>query len=152
MKNEKPGFIAKFFDKPFEKKSIVELAKAPVEAISGVSKPDAKDLKEAFGIETVEDLANNKYVKLAQGINSFATSTATILDKDYVLEGFKKLAEAPVSAISGVSKEDADLLRKAFGIVTIRDLAENKYVGIAQTTTSLAALVQFITVVGVSHS
>ncbi len=149
MKSEKPGFITKFFDKPYEKKSILELAKAPVAAISGVSESDAQDLKKAFGIETVEDLANNKYIKLARGINSFAASSGTILDKEYVSEGFKKLAEEPVSAISGISKGDAALLKKAFGIDTIKDLAENKYVGIAQATVSLATLVQFLSVTGV---
>ena len=148
MENEKPGFITKFFDKPYEKKSILELAKAPVAAISGVSESDAQDLKKAFGIKTVEDLATNKYIKLAQGINAFSAASGTILDKEYVSEGFKKLAGEPVSAISGISKDDASLLKKAFGIDTIRDLAENKYVGIAQATVSLATLVQFLSATG----
>lgn len=69
MKEEKPGPIAKFFDKAYETKNVWELAKAPMSAISGVTESDAKDLKKAFGIETVEDLANNRYVNLAQGIN-----------------------------------------------------------------------------------
>ena len=69
MKEEKPGFIVKFFDKAFEEKNIVELAKAPVSAISGVSESDAVDLKKAFGIKTVEDLATNKYVN--QNTDSF---------------------------------------------------------------------------------
>ncbi len=149
MKNEKPGFIAKFFDKPYERKSILELAKAPVSAISGVSETDAADLKKAFGIETVEDLASNKYIKLAQGINAFAAASGTILDKKYVAEGYKKLAQEPVSAISGISQEDANLLKKAFGINTIKDLAENKYVGIAQATMQLAALAQFLIITGI---
>ena len=149
MENEKPGFITKFFDKPYENRSILELAKAPVAAISGVSESDAQDLKEAFGIETVEDLAKHKYIKLAQGINSFSAASGTILDKEYVSEGFKKLAMEPVSAISGVSIEDAALLKKAFGIDTIKDFAENKYVGIAQATVQLAALVVFLSVAGV---
>ena len=148
-KNEKPGFITKFFDKLYEKKSILELVKAPVDAISGVSESDAQDLKKAFGIETVEDLVTNKYIKLAQAITSFAASSGTILDKEYLPEEFKKLAEQPVSAISGVSKGDAALLKRAFGIDTIKDLAENKYVGIAQATVTLATLVQFLSSTGV---
>ena len=60
MKEEKLGPIGKFFDKAYETKSIWELAKAPVTAISGTSELDAKDLKKAFGIEIVEDLVNNK--------------------------------------------------------------------------------------------
>ena len=58
------------------------------------------------------------------------------------------LAKAPVSAISGVSESDAKDLKKAFGIDTIRELVENKYVTIAQATTSLVSLVQVLKIAG----
>ncbi len=141
---EKPGFIVKFYDKAYEDKSIVELAKASVAAISGVSESDAVDLKKAFGIETVEDLATNKYVILAQGINCFSECSGQILDRAFESKEYENLARKPVSAISGVSEEDAALLKKAFGINNIKELAENKYVAIAQTTVSLARVVQFL--------
>lgn len=54
------------------------------------------------------------------------------------------LVKAQVSTISRVSKSDAEDLKKAFGIDMIRELAENKYVIIAQTTTSLVSLVQVL--------
>lgn len=149
MKEEKPGFIVKFFDKAYEDKSILELAKAPVAAISGVSESDAEDLMKAFGIKTVEDLAVNKYVRLAQGINCFSACSGEILDKEFESKEYENLSEKPVSAISGVSEGDAALLKKAFGIDTIRELAENKYVAIAQTTVSLASLVQILKDAGV---
>jgi predicted RecB family nuclease len=149
MKEEEPGFIVKFFDKAYEDKSILELAKAPVAAISGVSESDAEDLKKAFGIETVEDLATNKYVRLAQGINFFSACSGEILDREFESKEYENLAEKPVSAISGVSEGDAALLKKAFGIDTIRELAENKYVAIAQVTVSLASLVQILKGAGV---
>jgi len=38
---------------------------------------------------------------------------------------------APTSAIAGISAEDAQLLKTTFGIDTIKELAENKYVKIA---------------------
>ena len=38
---EEPGFIVKFYDKAYEDKSIIDLAKAPVAAISGVSEARA---------------------------------------------------------------------------------------------------------------
>ncbi len=141
---EKPGFIVKFYDKAYEDKSIVELVKASVAAISGVSESDAVDLKKAFGIETVEDLATNKYVILAQGINCFSECSGQILDRAFESKEYENLARKPVSAISGVSEEDAALLKKAFGINNIKELAENKYVAIAQTTVSLARVVQFL--------
>jgi len=149
MKEEEPGFIVKFFDKAYEDKSILELAKAPVAAISGVSESDAEDLKKAFGIKTVEDLATNKYVRLAQGINCFSACSGEILDREFESKEYENLAEKPVSAISGVSEGDAALLKKAFGIDTIRELAENKYISIAQATVSLASLVQILKDAGV---
>ena len=64
--------VDKFVDKKYEKMSFKELAKAPVEAISGVSESDAKLLKEAFNVKTVSDLAKLKYVKWAQAICTLA--------------------------------------------------------------------------------
>jgi metallophosphoesterase superfamily enzyme len=147
---EDPGFIVRFFDKAYESLNIVELTTAPVAAISGVSDADAEDLKTAFNIETVEDLATNKYVRIAQSISCFSDCSGQILDKGYESDEFVELANKPVSAISGVSEGDAALLRKAFHIKTIKDLADNKYVAIAQTTVSLASLVQFLRTIGVS--
>lgn len=145
---EKSGFIVKFYDKAYEDKSIEELVKAPVSAISGVSESDAADLKKAFGIETVEDFATNKYVRLAQGINCFSECSGQVLDKAFESKEYEDLAKKPASAISGISEEDAALLKKAFGIDNIKELAENKYVAIAQTTVALASLVQLLRAVG----
>jgi predicted RecB family nuclease len=140
-------FIVKFYDKKYEDKYLEELVSAPVAAISGVSEEDAKDLKEAFNIKTVEDLATNKNVRLAQGINSFSECEGEILDKAFESSEYENLANKPVSAISGISEKDAKLLKKAFGIETIKDLATNKYVSIAQTTVAMASLCQYIIVV-----
>ncbi len=145
---EKPGFIVKFFDKAYEGKRLEELVDAPVAAISGVSGSDAEDLKKAFGIRTVGDLATNKYVTLAQGINCFSACSGQILDKDFEAKEYKDLAKKPVSAISGVSEQDGALLKKAFGIDNIGELAENKYVAIAQATVTLASLVKFLRTIG----
>jgi hypothetical protein len=42
--------------------------KSPVDALWGVSANDAKLLKEAFNIKTVEDLATNKFFNWAKEI------------------------------------------------------------------------------------
>lgn len=144
MEKEEPGFIVKFYDKAYEDKSIEELVKAPVAAISGVSESDAGDLKKAFGIETVEDLATNKYVRLAQGINCFSACSGEVFDKAFESKEYENLAQKPVSAISGISDEDATLLKKAFGIDNIKELAENKYVAIAQTTVALVGVLKLL--------
>lgn len=128
--------------------SLEELVKAPVSAISGVSESDGADLKKAFGIETVQDLATNKYVRLAQGINCFSECSGQILDKAFESTEYEKLREKPVSAVSGISDEDASLLKRAFGIDTIQELADNKYVQIAQTTVLMASMVTFLQAMG----
>ena len=60
--------------KEYETKTFKEVAKAPVHALQGVSEGDAKHLKEAFGVDTVEELANLKYVKTAQAIVALAAT------------------------------------------------------------------------------
>ena len=64
--------VAKILDKAYEDKDFKELAAAPVSALQGVSDGDAEHLKEAFGIETIRDLATNKFVLWAQAINVLA--------------------------------------------------------------------------------
>lgn len=63
-----------------------------------------------------------------------------LLDKEFEQKSPAELVDAPVDALEGVSKADADALKKAFGIKTIGDLAKNKYVLAAQTIANLAAL------------
>lgn len=60
--------VSQFLDKKFEGKEFSELVDAPIDAIQGVSANDAEALKKAFNIKTIEDLATNKYVLVAQGI------------------------------------------------------------------------------------
>jgi hypothetical protein len=142
--SEEPGFIVKFYDKAYEEKNILELVEAPVQAISGVSETDAELLKKSFEIETVMDLATNEYITLAQAVNNFSQCSGAILDQEFNSKDFIELSEKPVHAIKGISEEDAERLDEAFNIKTIMDLAQNKYVSIAQTTVSLAALVQVL--------
>jgi len=67
------------------------------------------------------------------------SSFETLLDKAYETKTAKELIDAPVDALAGVSKGDADLLQKAFGIKTIGDLASNKYFVAAQQIAAIAA-------------
>ncbi len=55
-------------DKEYEGKSLDELLKAPVSALSGVSDSDAEALKAAFNVKTVHDLGRNKYFKAAHAL------------------------------------------------------------------------------------
>lgn len=64
--------ISQFFDKSYEQQEFKELANAPVEAIQGLSESDADALKKALGIETVRDLAEHKFVRIAQAVTGLS--------------------------------------------------------------------------------
>jgi hypothetical protein len=63
----------------------------------------------------------------------------TIVDKEYLGKCFKDLADAPISALRGVSAKDAAALNKAFGISTIRQFADLNFVRWAQAISTLAS-------------
>ncbi|MCL2266718.1 MAG: hypothetical protein FWC17_02985 [Treponema sp.] len=62
------------------------------------------------------------------------------VDKAYEKKTFKEIADAPVSAIQGVSEGDAQKLKEAFGVKTVKDLAKLKYVKWAQAIVTFADL------------
>ena len=62
------------------------------------------------------------------------------LDKKFRDKSWSEIASAPISAINGVSEEDGVYLQRAFKINTIRDLAENKFIRVAQTIISLSEI------------
>jgi len=64
----------------------------------------------------------------------------SVLDKAYESTSLKELADAPVSALSGVSEADGEALQKAFNIKTIGDLAGNKYIKAAQAIAELSQI------------
>lgn len=51
---------------------------------------------------------------------------------------FQELANCPVAALQGLSEGDADAPKQAFGIDTLRELADNKFIRIAQAITALS--------------
>ncbi len=60
------------------------------------------------------------------------------LDKEFEGLSAQEIADAPVSALSGVTENDAKLLQEAFNIKTVRDLGTNKYFRWAQGIVALA--------------
>jgi hypothetical protein len=60
------------------------------------------------------------------------------LDKAWEGKSASDIANAPVSALAGVTEADAELLRQAFNIKTVRDLGTNKYFRWAQGIAALA--------------
>ena len=84
--------------------------------------------------------ALNKYVLLAQGVNAFSKASGVILDKTFNSNEYEELRKKSVNVIAGIAKTDAALLKQTFGIDTIQELAENKFVCVAQTIMTLAIL------------
>ncbi|HEX5342528.1 MAG TPA: hypothetical protein VFX55_08550 [Duganella sp.] len=62
----------------------------------------------------------------------------TVVDKEYVGQSFRALADAPVSALRGVSSKDAKALAQAFNVHSVRDLAALEVVRWAAAITTLA--------------
>ncbi len=60
------------------------------------------------------------------------------VDKAYENKSLKEIANAPVDALQGVSAGDAKLLKEAFNVNTVKDLANLKYVKWAQAIVTLA--------------
>ncbi|MBQ1100800.1 hypothetical protein ACIQ1J_05510 [Streptomyces sp. NPDC097107] len=60
--------LDKVLDKAWADKSLQEILGAPVGALKGVSDRDGELLQEAFGVKTVADLADLKYVRWAQAL------------------------------------------------------------------------------------
>ena len=59
------------------------------------------------------------------------------LDKSYENKKLDEILAAPVSALAGVTDEDAEALKKAFRIKTVGDLGKNKYFSVAQALVQL---------------
>ena len=60
------------------------------------------------------------------------------LDKAYESSSLQEILDAPVSALAGVTDQDAEHLAAAFNIKTVRDLGSNKYFATAGVLVALA--------------
>lgn len=61
-------------DKAFETKSLTEILAASPSALEGVSDADAEALQKAFGIKSIADMANNKFFKAAQALQTLGAA------------------------------------------------------------------------------
>jgi hypothetical protein len=60
------------------------------------------------------------------------------VSKAYENKSFKELADAPIDALQGVTTKDAELLKEAFNISTIREFANLKFVKWATAIATLS--------------
>lgn len=63
----------------------------------------------------------------------------SIVDQAYLGKSFKDIADAPISALRGVSAQDARVLAQAFGVNTVRELANLNFVRWAGAIATLAS-------------
>ena len=56
---------------------------------------------------------------------------AKSLDKAYEDRSLKEVLDASPAALAGVTDKDAELLAEAFGIKTVRQLGENRFLAVA---------------------
>ena len=66
--------IDKAVMKEHESKTLKEIIKLPPHALQGVSEGDSQHLKQAFGIDTIEEMANSKFFKNAMALVALAES------------------------------------------------------------------------------
>lgn len=62
----------------------------------------------------------------------------TIVDQEYSAKSFRDIVNAPISALRGVSAKDAKALTQAFGVTTVRELADLNFVKWASALAILA--------------
>lgn len=72
----------------------------------------------------------------ARAALSAEESARRAVTAQYRGKSFAEIADAPLTALSGMTQEGADELRHAFGITSVRELAENKYFAIASLLSS----------------
>jgi hypothetical protein len=59
------------------------------------------------------------------------------LEKGYADSSLDEILAAPLSALTGVTEDDAEALKRAFRIKTVADLGRNKYFLAAQAMVQL---------------
>jgi hypothetical protein len=66
-----------------------------------------------------------------------SANVVKLLDKEWEDRSLEEILKAPVSALAGVSADDAEALKKAFNVKTVGDLGKNEFFKAAQALTLL---------------
>jgi hypothetical protein len=102
--------IQTIVDDSFKSKSFRELVEAPISALRGVSTSDARALSQAFGVNTIGELADLRFVKWANAIKTLAveeTDTKEQLAKETLLDEAVEMtfpASDPISVDAGITR------------------------------------------------
>jgi hypothetical protein len=102
--------IQTIVDDSFKSKSFRELVEAPISALRGVSPSDARVLSQAFGVNTIGELAELRFIKWANAIKTLAdeeTDTREQLAKETLLDEAVEMtfpASDPISVDAGITR------------------------------------------------
>jgi hypothetical protein len=102
--------IETIVDDSFTSKSFRELVEAPVSALRGVSPSDARALSQAFGVNTIGELADLRFVKWANAIKTLAeeeTDTTEQRAKEALLDDAVEMtfpASDSISVDAGITR------------------------------------------------
>jgi hypothetical protein len=102
--------IETIVDDSFKTKCFRELVEAPISALRGVSAADARALSQAFGVNTIGELAELRFVKWANAIKTLAdeeTDTKEQLAKETLLDEAVEMtfpASDPISVDAGITR------------------------------------------------
>jgi len=102
--------IDNIVEKAFHGKDFRELIDAPVSALCGVSAADAAALKQAFGVTTIGQFAELKFVKWAVAIKTLATAECDTKEhtaKETLLDDAVEMtfpASDPISVDAGITR------------------------------------------------
>jgi hypothetical protein len=102
--------IETIVDDKFTTKCFRELVEAPISALRGVSPSDARALSQAFGVNTIGELADLRFVKWANAIKTLAeeeTDTKEQLAKETLLDDAVEMtfpASDPISVDAGITR------------------------------------------------
>ncbi len=102
--------IESIVDEQFTAKCFRELVEAPISALRGVSQSDARALSKAFGVNTIGELADLRFVKWANAIKTLAeeeTDTKEQLAKEILLDDAVEMtfpASDPISVDAGITR------------------------------------------------
>lgn len=97
-------------DGEYADKCFRDICNAPLSALRGVTKKDAKALQEAFEVSTIGELADLKFVKWATAIRTLASEecdTTAEMAKETLLDDAVEMtfpASDPISVDSGITR------------------------------------------------
>ena len=126
----KHRLVADYEDRPLE-----EVIDAPVHALQGLSSKKAKILSDKIGLDTIRDLAEYNYARLAHRLCNYEKRPEdynpieyeSSFTKQYRDKTIKQILKAPVTAFQGLGKKEATAISNALGAKTLKSLGTNKY-------------------------